>query len=121
METPQQILKPRLRAEVRPGRINLQIEEIGFGPPITILQCAQRRSVSAERGVRLRRPARIHLEALVVRHTHCPGGLGHRLHRSPESTLSIRLFQRLGSVESACETVILRAFLEPEIVLTALK
>jgi len=36
METTQQILKPRLRTEASPNRVDLEIEEIRFGPPIAI-------------------------------------------------------------------------------------
>ena len=38
METAQQILKTRLRAELRPNRVDFEIDQNRFGPPIAILE-----------------------------------------------------------------------------------
>ena len=50
----QRILKARLRTEGRPDRVDLQINQSGFGPAVAILKCIERCRVSAEGSIRLR-------------------------------------------------------------------
>src|SRR5258708_23416497 len=52
MKTAQQFLKTRLRADVHPYRVDLQINESGLGFTMTFLESVQSRSISAEHGVR---------------------------------------------------------------------
>src|SRR5216684_4731685 len=52
MKTAQQFLKTRLRADVHPYRVDLQIDESGLGFTMTFLEGVQGRGISAEHGVR---------------------------------------------------------------------
>src|SRR5580692_7169626 len=54
VETAEQSLKARLGMKVRPNRVDLEINQSRFGPPVAILECIERHRISAERGIRLR-------------------------------------------------------------------
>src|SRR5271155_5949030 len=106
--------------KVRPDRVDLEINQSGFGPSIAILKRVEGCRISAERGVRLRRRAGIDPEWLRLCQTAFFRGLGHLLHGGSEPALSIKLLQRLTPVGKTGEAVILHAFLEPKIVLARL-
>src|SRR5271163_2886344 len=55
VKTAQKILKTRLRAELGPDWINLQVDERGSSTPlVALLERVQRQSISAQHGVRFR-------------------------------------------------------------------